>query len=97
MDNWLKGLVAAACVVVISAGGYYLLGQFQSWRAAKADRELTETVRTEIFKLARAAPGDISGARAFCKQITERLDSDLKDNSEAHRVSKNCRALGYVY
>ncbi|QAZ46144.1 hypothetical protein [Mesorhizobium sp. Pch-S] len=29
MDNWLKGLVAAACVTVIAVGGFYFWQQHQ--------------------------------------------------------------------
>ncbi len=35
MDNWLKALVAAACLVIIMSGGYFALSLYTEWEAAK--------------------------------------------------------------
>ncbi len=32
MENWLKGLIAAACIVVITGGSYYAWSQYNDWR-----------------------------------------------------------------
>jgi len=39
MDNWLKALVACACVVVISGGGYYALGEYSAHQRENERRE----------------------------------------------------------
>lgn len=36
MGNWLKGLVAAACVTVIAVGGFYFWQQYRQSVAAEA-------------------------------------------------------------
>lgn len=33
MDGWLKGLVAVACLIIIAAGGYYALGEYNRHQA----------------------------------------------------------------
>lgn len=38
MDGWLKALIAAACVVVIAAGGYYGWSEYQAAELAKAEQ-----------------------------------------------------------
>lgn len=37
MEGWLKGLVATACVVIISCGGYYAWNELKGWRLARSE------------------------------------------------------------
>lgn len=36
MESWLKALIAAACIVIIVAGGYFLVGELRAKRARDA-------------------------------------------------------------
>lgn len=96
MDGWLKGLIAAACVVVIAAGGYYLWGQYQYRAAANARAENINAARNELFRLAGAEKGDDAAVRRFCSGLDSRIKTDLKDNDMAPAVLRNCRALGFI-
>ncbi len=40
MDNWLKALVACACIVVITGGGYYAWGEYGAYQRKNADRQI---------------------------------------------------------
>lgn len=42
MDIWLKGLIAAACIMILAAGGYFFTGELNAKRAREAasQREL---------------------------------------------------------
>lgn len=96
MDGWLKGLIAAACVVAIAAGGYYIWGQYQSRSAANARAENINAARNELFRLSGAEKGDDSAVRRFCSGLDSRIKTDLKDNDMAPGILRNCRALGYI-
>ena len=55
MDNWLKALVACACVVVISGGGYYALGEYsahqrENERRDRANREASVKNQEAVLK-----------------------------------------------
>lgn len=39
MDNWLKGLIAAACIVVIVGGGYSAWGEYQHRQQAETSAQ----------------------------------------------------------
>jgi hypothetical protein len=39
MDGWLKGLVAAACVVVIAGGAYYAWSEYDRKQSAALSRQ----------------------------------------------------------
>lgn len=60
MDGWLKGLIAAACVVVIASGGYF------AWSEYRAAIDRTESER--IAKL--------RGERQMCDLMMREFASD---------------------
>lgn len=97
MDGWLKGLVASACVVIIAGGAFYAWNEWSSARDRQARAERRDGAEKELFNLAKAEPNQVDKVREFCKQLKERLDSDLKDNEMAFGVATNCRVLGYSY
>ena len=45
MDNWLKGLVAAACVVVIAGGVHFAWGEWSAYRQATVQADYDDCVR----------------------------------------------------
>ncbi len=49
MDGWLKGLVAAACIVVIAGGAYYALNEYERAQTRAAIQ------RAEASRAAEAA------------------------------------------
>ncbi len=95
MDNLLKGLIAAACAVVIVAGAYYGWGEYAKYRRAAEIMAGREGARQEILELARAKPYEIEKIRSFCKSMADRRYKQ-DDKSELVRVLvMNCGGLGY--
>jgi len=44
MENWLKGLIAAACIVVIGAGAYKAWSHYNDWRLSSVIAERQSTI-----------------------------------------------------
>lgn len=94
MDNWLKGLIAAACCVVIGAAGYFAWGE---WRKSqeRADYEASlRYARIELHRLAEAGPDDIKKVTQFCEMAQK---YDVMTTKQANRqVVSTCLTLGYL-
>lgn len=97
MDGWLKVLVAAACAVVIAAGGYYGISEYRR-ASAQAARELNEErALNELFRLASAGENDVAKVWTFCQIVEEHKDSTtFKDNEMTPGIFRNCRYFGFL-
>lgn len=96
MGNGLKGLIAAACVVVIAAGGWYLYSEYQL-RSVRAEREAgLERARAEILKFAEARPDEISKIRSYCEGLNQRNMTDPEKSEFREQIIRNCRYFGYL-
>lgn len=97
MDNWLKGLIAVTCGVVIVAGTAYGWGEWSRYRQDRAKAERIESVRAELFRYANAEPHEFDVVRDYCNNIHTWIrgakDSDHKRVIE--QLDRNCRILGY--
>lgn len=95
----MKALIAAACLAVIAAVGYYFWGEFAEWRSASADQA---AARQEIYRLAGVQPGtrdEMGRVIRWCKAIDEKLSDNGftgEATSTARRVVQNCRFFGYL-
>ena len=95
MDNWLKGLIALACLVVCAAGGIYI------WSAWRESRDAAEH-RAAVFEFLEAKPGDIEAATATCKKARRNLDNavNLGWNEEtiatARKMIAVCEGNGFL-
>lgn len=95
MDNYLKTLIAAACLVVIAGGGYYGWSEYQKASARSAAVQANDRVRAELFEWAGAKPGEITKVMTYCNDMA----SSLKPGDDApltRRLVRNCRSLGLL-
>jgi hypothetical protein len=67
VENWLKALVAAACVVICAGGVYFAWTQWQARRQAEASR-------AAMWELLQAPPGDTEKATETCRRVKRGLD-----------------------
>ncbi len=66
MDDWLKALMAAACVVVIAGGGYFAWNENGAANAvAFADKEKTMPA---VCALAEPEDSGLTAMREYCKE-----------------------------
>lgn len=99
MDGWLKALVGAACVVVIAAGAIYLWGESRAYSQASAITAERQRQIDELFRFARAKPGDDEEVRKYCHLTGLRFRNIyLKDPERPglEEVTKRCRRLGFA-
>jgi predicted negative regulator of RcsB-dependent stress response len=95
VDNWLKALVAAACVVICAGGAYFAWSKWQAMRDAEANR-------AAIWQMLDAAPGDIEKATETCTRIQRNLgyaDSlswDADQRNYARQVIALCQANRFL-
>lgn len=82
MDGWLKGLIAAACVVVIAGGGYFAWSEYRSAQAASAAQERG---------LERAA---FQSERAKCLEALQ--PHRVSQFGEEKRIRDKCRQDGFI-
>jgi hypothetical protein len=95
LESWLKALIAAACVAVILAGGYYAWSEYQAYKRRVEIEAGREGARQELFTLAKAKPHETQKVRDFCKTMSDRRYR-YDDNTEFVRILvRNCGALGY--
>lgn len=90
MDGWLKGLVAAACIVVIAFG---LHAAWRSYTGYQLNQQ-NEIAKVRLFNLAGVQQGDESGMRLACARWSQ--SETLKANPLADEVLQNCRFLRYL-
>ncbi|ESY03414.1 hypothetical protein X753_20200 [Mesorhizobium sp. LNJC399B00] len=96
MNRQMQGLIAAACIAVIAGVGYYVWGEFSSYRARVAEEAEVESVRAELFDLAEAKSYEPEKVRMMCARLREKLETELKDNDMAKQAFVNCRVLRYA-
>jgi hypothetical protein len=95
MEAWLKWLIAAACGVVIVAGGAYLWGGYKSWREASEIDAEREAARNELFFMSGIKRGNDQGLTGFCTKL-ENNQFPNADKATSARLLRNCRSLGYL-
>lgn len=97
METWLKVLIAAACSVIIVAGGIYGWGEWAQYREDRKTGDRIERLRAELFRYAQAAPHEVDEVRDYCEDIHTWLrgakDSDHK--RVIQQLDRNCSILGY--
>lgn len=104
----MRALVAATCIAILAAIGYFFWGEYQAAADAKLRADAKKAViemrieadrkaREEIFRLAYAEPGEEDMASGWCKLTATRTeDGHLKGNKEAARIVQNCKRLGLL-
>lgn len=104
----MRLLVAAACIAILAAVGYFFWGEYQAAADGKLRADAAEAVRQlrveadrkareEIFRLAYAEPDEEDMASGWCKLTAMRAeDGHLKGNKEAERIVQNCKRLGLL-
>lgn len=93
----MNRLVAATCVAVLAAVGYFFWGEYGSFRA-NADKEARASdARKELFELAQAGENERDKVVSFCNDVDNIIQNIASpDTVEMWRqVKKNCRVLGY--
>lgn len=90
----MKALVAATCVAVLAAVGYYFVGEIRAHSAKSERLERIEGARAELFKFANAAPGDDDKVKQYCSYIRDHNKTDKSEYSR--QLETNCRSLGYL-
>lgn len=94
----MKALIAAACIAIIAAVGFYFWGEFATWRAANQRQANENEARAELFKLANVTPGSpdaIPRMQAWCKAISD-VSRNEPNNEAARALTRNCRAFDYL-
>jgi hypothetical protein len=95
-NSALKWLIGGACCVAICAGGIFIFEKWSAYSKASADTARLQRARQELFTLAGADPGEERLVRGLCQRTSDRLSTDLKGNSTAEAIARNCRAFGYL-
>lgn len=95
----MKALVAAACIAIIAAVGYYFWQEHQRSLVARgiaAASARREAAVKALFDAAGARPFEASKVRKFCAEM-DRQNETAKGNIDALvSVTERCRALGYL-
>lgn len=95
MDRALKLLIAAACIVALAAGGYFVWTKWQAHQAEVAYRQSLDDSRDWLFHALRLEPGDAEGVRSSCRTIHDRPDI-ISDIAFREQVLTTCRALNFL-
>ncbi|MFH1796311.1 MAG: hypothetical protein ABIF45_17615 [Pseudomonadota bacterium] len=91
----MKYLIAAACIAVIAATGYYFLGEYADYRRRADIAQGEEDARRELFWFAKAEPGDVATVRRWCGYL-QNTEKKMPGDETARHLARNCRALGYA-
>lgn len=94
MDGWLKGLVAAACIAVLAAVGYYFWAEYSAAQDRAIRASNLAAIRAQVFKDAEAAPGDFLKVERHCSFVRDNRDSNLFGDY-AKIASSRCQAAGF--
>jgi hypothetical protein len=90
MNEGLKFLVIAACVVVVGLGGWF------AWqRYAGSGQRDADQARVYLFNRAGAAAGDTERVEAFCKTTLEHVAGAGTDNAFIKDDADACRMLNF--
>lgn len=97
----MKALIAAACVAVILAVGYYFWGEYshhaEQAAANAAANTAMEAKRAALFTLANAGKSEDDMVRAWCKLAKMRIDGGIwESNATAAAAVGDCRHFGYL-
>jgi hypothetical protein len=96
METWLKILIAAACIVVVLAGGIYGWGALSDYLQEGSEAEKRERIRADLFLRAEAEPDEVEKVIGMCDNIAYYIDRANQDYVDAMAgVHRNCRMLGY--
>ena len=93
MENWLKALIAAACVVVIAAGSVYGWNEYQKALGRAEQRAEIETAKKAILNLSGAKVGTPE-SRRWCESVRSLARGKMRDNEFAHLHARQCRLVG---
>lgn len=91
MDQWLKGLIAAACAVIIVGGGYYGWREYEAAGRRSTAQARADSAAAERQRLAQLSP------EACIRMAKETLPSKLGDppRTTAHLKALNeCDDMG---
>lgn len=94
----MKALVAAACIAVLAFVGYFFWGEYSKAKAIADEAARIESVRSEIFDLAKGSAGlsQTEKARSYC-DLLNKINTNNPEKSHAReRVLQNCRYFGYL-
>nr|WP_278520043.1 hypothetical protein [Brucella anthropi] len=74
MDNWLKALVAAACLVIILTGSYFVWSHYIEWKTASDMQAIrAQDDRIERCKAYRDSPRPFDGESADLAKLKRRM------------------------
>lgn len=91
MDGWLKALIAAACVVVILAGGYFAFSKYTDW---SNQREM-EQAKIYLFNRAKAGSEETQKVNDFCRAVLQHIADGGTDNPFINKDGTLCRVFRY--
>nr|WP_278374915.1 hypothetical protein [Brucella anthropi] len=74
MDNWLKALVAAACLVIILGGSYFAWSHYIEWKTASDMQAMrAQADRIERCKAYRDSPRPFDSESADLAKLKRRM------------------------
>lgn len=91
----MRFLVAAACVVIIAAGGLYLWREYRQHEQEQAVAAEREATMKELFEIASAEPTDVEKVRRWCGYLVVRTQEADRDE-RTQRLIRNCRSFGFL-
>lgn len=101
MPGWLKGLIASACVALITAVGYYFWGEYREYRRAlllaeaarQSERDRLATFVPEcdaaVIELRSWIAGSPNRAAASFSDARDAVDRCLKLQRDTEWYTKN--------
>lgn len=94
----MKALIAATCVALLGAVGYFFYGEYADAQARAVETARLEGARKELFSLAEAGGEEVDKVRKYCSVAETGLTVHHLRNAHDHwrQVVKNCRYFGYL-
>ncbi|MET3648027.1 hypothetical protein ABIC60_002667 [Phyllobacterium ifriqiyense] len=93
MDNWLKALIATACVVIIVGGGYYAYTQYGDYSSRTEQAKRLSDVEKSLYERVGAKVGEPDKVRNVCASFAR---DPAKDSEPVKDVLSKCRTFGYL-
>lgn len=89
----MRALIAAACVAIIAAVGYFFFGEWQeAQRSAKIARSI-EAARAELVGIVgSSSPAHL---QTFCEGNAGVIKA-IGGSRDDKRIERNCHLLGYL-
>lgn len=91
----MKALIAATCVAVLAAVGYYFWSEYSAHKLRTEIAQNNQRARLELQNQAKTT-GYNDDVNGYCVSMRTLLDGELKDNDFAKDLVHNCRLLGYL-